>query len=53
MAVWGQAEGLRSHVLPAGEWNAMAEETGGGGLGLQEKQGTIVGEDKRRRGGPP
>ena len=25
----------------------------GGGLGPQEKQGTIVGEDKRKRGRPP
>ena len=27
MAVWGQPEGLRTHVLQAGAWNATAEGT--------------------------
>ena len=42
LAVWGQPERLRSSVPWAGEWNAMAEGT----QGPQEKQGTIVGEER-------
>ena len=36
-------------------WGVRGHSQGnlGGGLGLQEKQGTIVGEGERRRGGPP
>ena len=44
--------GQESGVLQAGEWKAMAEGTGEG-LGLQERQGAIVGEGERRRGGLP
>ena len=60
LAVWGQPKGLRSSVPQAGEWCAMGwggEHHGRGNLGegldLQERQGVIVGEGERRRGGPP
>ena len=53
LAVWRQPEGLGSSVPQAGEKNTTAEETLGGGLGQQEKQGAIVGEGERRRGGLP
>ena len=60
MAVWGQPEMLRGIVPQVGEQCAMGwgveHHSGrnlGEGLGLQEKQGTIVGVGRRRRGGPP
>ena len=53
LVVWRQPEG-------AGEWYTKgcgvehhSQGNLGGGLGLQEKQATIVGEDKRRRGRLP
>ena len=60
LAVWRQPEGLGSGVLWAGEPNArgrgMERHRQGnreGGLGLQEKQGAIVGEGEKRRGRLP
>ena len=52
MAVWRQLEGLGINVARAGEWSTTVEGTKGG-LGLQEKQGAIVREGKRRRSGLP
>ena len=59
LAVWGEPKGLRSAVPWAGEqcatgWGVELHSSRnlGGGLGLQEKQGTIVGEGERRRGEP-
>ena len=56
--MWGQPEGLRSGALQAEEQCATGlgvERHRGGnpgeGLGLQEKQGSIVEEGERRRGG--
>ena len=53
---WGQQCGDSLRELGngrprAGEQSATANGTGGG-LGLQEKKVAIVGEGKRRRGGP-
>ena len=60
LAVWGQPKRLRNSVPQEGEqcatgWGVEWHSRGnpGEGLGPQEKQGTIVGEDERRRGGPP
>ena len=54
LAVWGQHEGLRTSLSQMGEWCAMSwgvECHCIGKLDLWEKQGTIVGEGKRRRAG--
>ena len=58
--MWGQPKGLRSTVPWAGEWCAVGlgvechgRGNTGEGPGLQEKQGAIVGEGERRRGGLP
>ena len=58
MAVWGQPEGLRNSVTWVREryamgWGVEGHGRGnwGEGLGPQEKQGAIVGEGERRRGG--
>ena len=44
--------GQGSGVLWDGEWKAITEGTRdqGEGLGLQEKQGTVIGEGESRRG---
>ena len=49
--MWKESEGLGSGVSWAGEQNATAEGTWKESR-PQEKQGTIVGEDERKRGGP-
>ena len=50
-----QPEGLGNSAPCAGELNTMGYSHSrvnlGGGMGLQEKQGTIVGEYESRRGG--
>ena len=58
--VWTQPKGLKSSAPWACEWCAMGwgvEQCGRGnlgeGLGMQERQGEIIVEGKRRRGGPP
>ena len=58
-AVWRHPEGLKSSVLWAGERCAISRGAEchsrgkpGGGLGPQNKQGTIFGEGKRRKGRP-
>ena len=60
LEVWKQPKGLRSSVPRAGEWYAKGwgiESHGRGnpgeGLDRQERQGAIVGEDERGRGGLP
>ena len=47
MAVWKQPEGLGSGAEHHSQGNP------GGGLDPQDKQGAIVGEGERRKGGPP
>ena len=46
LAMWRQPEGLRSGAPWAREWSATDE-------GAWKKQGAIVREGKRRRGGAP
>ena len=60
LAVWRQPKDLGSSVPWAGELNTMgwvvechSQGNLGGGLGLQEQQGTIVGAGKRRSDRPP
>ena len=54
MAVWRQPEGLGSRVPWNGEPSAIDEGTWEEvwACSLQEQQGPVVGEGKRRRGGP-
>ena len=52
LAVCRQNEGLGSMAPWARELSTIAEGTREK-VGLQEKQGTILGEGKRRRGGLP
>ena len=53
LAVWRYHEGLGSSVPQAGELSTLEAKGTRGGLGLQEKQGGIVGDGDRRRGRPP
>ena len=60
MEVWRQPKGLRSSAPRVGEqyttgWEVEHYWRGNPGEGPdpQERQATIVGEDKRRRGGSP
>lgn len=60
MSGWGQPKELRNAVSWVGEkctmgWGVGHHSRGnpGGGLGLQVKQGAIVGEGKKRRRGLP
>ena len=52
MAVWKKPEEVGSNVPWAREWNTTAKRTWQE-VWDQEKQGTIVEEGERRRGGPP